>query len=97
LSASDAETLKQRIATTIPEGQQMISIYEQRGEQRGIEIGILAGRRETLQQLLRARFPDVSSTVLSRVEQLGEADLSAATLRVLTANSPSEVIGASTA
>ncbi len=97
LSPNDEATLKRRIAELLPKEQKMISIYELRGEQRGIEKGIekgiLAGRQESLQQLLRARFPTVSPAILARVEQLSETELSAATLRILTATSPSEVVG----
>ena len=55
----------------------MISIYEQRGIEKGIEQGVLRGQREFLLNLLRSKFgavpPSVNVTPLN-VHVTGKAD-----------------------
>jgi hypothetical protein len=62
-----------------PEGKEiraMISVYEQRGREEGIERGreegIAQAKRETLLRLLRRKFGDLPADISSRIEGLSD-------------------------
>jgi hypothetical protein len=62
----------------------MISIYEERGEKRGI----LKGHREALLILLQSKFGTIPDTVIKRVEKIKKTEeLKNLTSKVLIANS----------
>ena len=71
LKAEQQEELRQMIAA--PEAreiQAMISVYEKRG----IEIGIDQGKRESLLRQMRRKFGDVPDEVIRLIEAIKDSD-----------------------
>ena len=71
LKAEERAELRQMIAA--PEGkeiQDMISVYEQRG----IEIGIEQGKRESLLKLMRHKFGELPDEVTRRIEAITDSN-----------------------
>jgi hypothetical protein len=60
------------------EAKEMVTVFEQRGIERGLAAGMVAAKRADIVKVLRARFsavyPDVEDR-LNTVEDLGELDL----------------------
>ena len=58
-----------------PEGKEvrdMITVYEQRGIEKGIEQGVVLGKRETLLRLMRQKFGELRGKVQKDVEAISD-------------------------
>lgn len=68
------------------EAKQMVTFYERRGMEQGLEQGLVRGKRETLLRQLRRRFGDLPPEAVARVEAIAdEAELDACLDQILTA------------
>ena len=64
------------------------------GEEEGLRIGEVKGRRGLLLEQLEARFGKLPAEVVARVEQAGPEDISTWGRRILTADSVQAVFAA---
>jgi hypothetical protein len=78
-----------------PEGvevSKMISVYEQRGIDKGIEQGEMRGKRNTLLRQMHAKFSSVSVEIATRVESINDNALLDRLLdRIFTASTVDEL------
>ena len=74
------------------ETNQMISVYEERGIAKGLQQGIVGGKRDMMLKLLRLKFGTLPQNVEAKVQALtAETELDTLSERVLTANSLQEM------
>jgi len=93
LNSQEQGELQRLVAA--PEGEEvgkMISIYEQRGIDKGIEQGETRGKRMTLLRQMRSKFGSVSEEITDRVESISDNGLLDRLLdRILTASTVDEL------
>ena len=70
-------------------------MLREEGRHRGRQEGRVEARRDTVQRLLRAKFGPLDAHLEARVAAAGGAELEQWLDRILTARSPSEVVGES--
>jgi hypothetical protein len=57
------------------EVREMLTIYEERGIEKGIEQGIIRGKREVLLRMMRSKFGELPDEVIRKLENLTDNDL----------------------
>ncbi len=72
--------------------QEVMDMFEQRAERRGVQLGELIGQRGTILRQLRLRFGDVPEAIVARVDAADADTLDRFTDKVLFAASPQEVV-----
>lgn len=69
-----------------------IEAGRRKGHRQGRRQGIVEGQRQMLLRQLRARFGELTETIVARVEAAGTAELDLWAERVLSARTPEEVV-----
>ncbi len=95
LRLNEQEEVTFRRLVSTPEGEEvreMISIYEQRGIEKGIEQGIAIGERRTLLRQLKLKFGELPEALRMHIESLSDAEeLQTLVDRVVQASSLAEM------
>ena len=92
LSGTEAEEYALQIQPEAPEVKQMITIYEERGIEIGIERGEVNATRDHLFALLQHKFGELPEAAATHIAAMsGKAELNALFLRALDANSLAEL------